>query len=179
VTSQQLSRGLVVLVVVMLAQLTVVLDLRVAGAHPQIVIGLAVIAGLVGGIERGAVVGFVSGVALDLFLATPFGLSALVGTVIGAAAGAFGTSGVDRSNPLFLPGVAVIGSAIGVIMFAVLGTVLGQPDMLTASLGPVVGVVAVVNGLLSYPLQRACSWALGGTAPGSAWRGPLVSGDAP
>lgn len=178
-TSQQLSRGLVVLVVVMLAQLTVALDLRVGGAHPEIVMGLAIVAGLVGGIERGAVVGFVSGVALDLFLPTPFGLSALVGTVIGAAAGALGASGIDRSNPLFLPGVAFLGSVFGVIMFAVLGTVLGQPDMLTVSLGTVVGVVSVVNGVLSYPLQRACAWALGQTVSGSAWRGPLVSGDAP
>ncbi|HLJ07714.1 MAG TPA: rod shape-determining protein MreD [Acidimicrobiia bacterium] len=178
-TSQQFSRGLIVLVVVLLAQLTVVLDLRVDGAHPDIVLGLAIVAGLVGGVERGAVVGFVSGASLDLFLPTPFGLSALVGTVIGAAAGALVTSRIDRSNPLFLPGVAVIGSVIGVIMFAVLGTVLGQPDMVTVSLAPVVGVVALVNGLACYPLRRACAWALGQSEGRSAWRGPLVSGDAP
>jgi rod shape-determining protein MreD len=177
VNAQQFARGLIVLSVVVLAQLTVGLDLRVGGAHPQIVFALVLVAGLVGGVERGAVVGFFSGVALDLFLPTPFGLSALVGTVLGAAAGALATSGVDRSNPLFLPGVAVLGSAIGVIMFAVLGTVLGQPDMLTASLGAVVGVVSLVNGIVSYPMRWACTWALGRSESGTAWRGSLVSGD--
>ena len=48
-------------------------------------------------------------------------------------------AGVDRTNRLFVPGVAALGSAIGVIMFAVLGTVVGQPDMLTVGLGAVVG----------------------------------------
>ena len=89
-------------------------------------------AGLAGGTQRGAIIGFFSGIALDLFLPTPFGLSALVGTAVGTAAGQLVAAGVDRTNPLFLPGVAALGSAIGVIMFAVLGTVLGQPDMLTA-----------------------------------------------
>jgi hypothetical protein len=88
-------------------------------------------------------------------------------------------AGVDRTNWFFVPGVAALGSAIGVIMFAVLGAVVGQPDMLTVSLGAVVGVVAVVNGALGYLLVRACNWAFGLETAGSAWHGPLVPGDRP
>ena len=178
-TSKEAPRALLVLVVVLVLQLTVTLDLRVAGAHPDLILGLAVAAGLAGGTERGAIVGFFSGVAIDLFLPTPFGLSALVGTGIGVAAGRLVAAGVDRTNWLFVPGVAALGSAIGVIMFAVLGTVLGQPNMLTVGLGAAVGVVALVNGALAHLLVRACNWAFGQEVVGSAWRGPLVPGDRP
>jgi len=179
VTSKEAPRALLVLVVVLVLQLTVALDLRVAGAHPDLILGLAAAAGLAGGTQRGAIVGFFSGVAIDLFLPTPFGLSALVGTGIGAAAGQLVAAGVDRTNWLFVPGVAALGGAIGVIMFAVLGAVLGQPNMLTVGLGAAVGVVAVVNGTLAYLLVRACNWAFGQEVVGSAWLGPLVPGDRP
>jgi len=179
VTGKEIPRALLLLLVVHTLQLTVVLDIRIGGAHPDLIVGLAVTAGLAGGTQRGALIGFFSGIALDLFLPTPFGLSALVGTAIGTAAGQLAASGVDRTNPLFLPGVAALGSAIGVIMFAVFGTILGQPDMLTAGLGAVVGVVALANALASYPLVRACNWAFGQEVSGSAWRGSLVTGDAP
>lgn len=179
-TARELPRGLLVLIVALALQLTVVLDLRIGGAHPELMIGLAVTAGLAGGIERGAIVGFLSGIALDLFLPTPFGLNALVGTVIGAAAGQLVAAGVDRSTWFFVPGVTALGSAIGVIMFAVLGTVFGQPDMLSPGLPAVVAVVGIVNGLLAQPASALWRWVIGEHQGGSgAWRGSLVSGDSP
>ena len=176
-TSKDAPRALLVLMVVLVLQLTVALDIRIGGAHPDLILGLAIAAGLAGGTQRGAIVGFSSGIAIDLFLPTPFGLSALVGIGVGGAAGQLVAAGVDRTNWLFVPGVAAIGSAIGVIMFAVLGAVLGQPDTLTVGLGAAVSVVAVVNGALGYLLVRACNWAFGQEVAGSAWRGPLVPGD--
>ncbi|MGH8994947.1 MAG: hypothetical protein ACRDYB_02755 [Acidimicrobiales bacterium] len=178
-TPREAPRALLVVVVALALQLTVVLDLRVSGAHPDLMVGLAIAAGLAGGTQRGAIVGFFSGLALDLFLPTPLGLSALVGVAVGTAAGQLVAAGVDRTNPFFVPGVTGLGSAVGVIMFAVLGTVVGQPEMLTISLGAVVGVVAVVNGLLGFVMVRACNWAFGREAVGSAWRGALVPGDRP
>lgn len=176
-TGKEAPRALLVLLVVLVLQLTVVLDIRIGGAHPDLILGLAIAAGLAGGTERGAIVGFLSGLAFDLFLTTPFGLSALVGTGVGVAAGQLVAAGVDRTNGLFVPGVAALGSAIGVIMFAVLGAVLGQPDTLTVGLGAAVGVVTVVNGILGFFLVRACNWAFGQERSGSAWQGPLVAGD--
>ncbi len=179
ITARELARGLLVLLLVLILQLTVVLEVRIGGAHPNLIVGLAIAAGLVGGTERGALMGFASGLAIDLFLPTPLGLSALVGIAVAAAAGKLVEAGVDRTNPLFLPGVAVLGSAIGVIMFAVLGAVLGQPDTLTIRLGAVVGVVAIANGILSYALVWLCKWAFPEESGGSAWRGTLVAGDRP
>jgi rod shape-determining protein MreD len=179
VTAKEAPRTLLVLVALLALQLTVALDLRIGGAHPNLMLGFALAAGLAGGTQRGAIVGFFSGLALDLFLPTPFGLSALVGTAVGAGAGQLVAAGVDRTTWFFVPGVAFFGSAIGVIMFAVLGTVLGQPDMLTVGLGAAVGVVALVNGGLGRLLVRICNWAFGAETTGSAWRGTLVSGDSP
>jgi rod shape-determining protein MreD len=179
VTAKEVPRALLVLVAVLALQLTVVLDVQVGGAHPELMYGLAIAAGLVGGVQRGALVGFFSGIAIDLFLPTPLGLTALVTTVIGAAAGQLVAAGVDRSNPLFVPGVAALGSAIGVIMFAVLGTVLGQPNMLTAHVAVVVALVALANGLLAPLFVRGLNWAFVQESSGSAWRGSLVAGDRP
>jgi rod shape-determining protein MreD len=179
VTAKEAPRALLLILALLALQLTVALDVQVAGAHPELMFGFAIAAGLAGGVQRGAIVGFFCGIAIDLFLPTPLGLTALVTTGIGAASGQLVAAGVDRSNPFFVPGVAVLGSAIGVIMFAVLGTVLGQPNMLTAHIAVVVVVVAIANGMLVMLFVRACNWAFVQEATGSAWRGSLVAGDRP
>jgi hypothetical protein len=178
-TAREGARSLLVVVSVVALQLSLVMDLWVGGAHANLVVGLAVAAGLAGGVERGAVVGFVSGLGVDLFLPDPLGLSALVGTVVGAATGQLLAAGVDRSNPAFVPGVAAIGSASGVMLFAVLSALFGQPGVLTVHLVVVVVVVSVVNALVSIPLVRLCGWAFATDerSARSVWRGSLVTGD--
>ena len=74
-----LRAGLVVLAFALVQQ-TLMLDLRSGGVHPDIMVLLPILAGLVGGPARGASMGFASGLVADLFLPTPFGLSALVGS---------------------------------------------------------------------------------------------------
>ena len=53
--------------------------MRIGGAHPDLLWLLPITAALLDGPETGAIVGFWSGLAFDLVLPTPFGLSALVG----------------------------------------------------------------------------------------------------
>ena len=72
-TPREIPRALLVVVVALALQLTVVLDVRVSGVHPDLMVGLAIAAGLAGGTQRGAIIGFLSGVVLDLFLPTPLG----------------------------------------------------------------------------------------------------------
>ena len=76
-------RALLLVVVTLLVQSTIVLDLPIGGAHPELMVLLPVAAGIVGGPEEGAVMGFVAGLAADLLLPTPFGLTALVGCLVG------------------------------------------------------------------------------------------------
>ena len=86
------------------------LDLRVGGVHPDIMILLPIVAGIVGGPGRGASMGFGAGLVADLFLPTPFGLSALVGCLIGFAVGVT-TLALDRTAWWLAPVVALGGSA--------------------------------------------------------------------
>jgi rod shape-determining protein MreD len=159
VTTRAVTRvGLVILLFVLVQQ-TLILDLRIGGIHPDIMILLPIVAGVVGGPSRGASMGFVAGVVADLFLPTPFGLSALVGTLIGFAVGA-ATLALDRSS-FWLPVVAALaGSALYEVIYAVLGSVLGQPQMLHADLVRIVVVVSIANGVLAIPALRLVTWAL-------------------
>ncbi|MHB1851247.1 MAG: rod shape-determining protein MreD, partial [Acidimicrobiales bacterium] len=77
------ARTLLLVAVALLAQTTVVLDVRVSGASPEIMYLMPIAAGIVGGPVDGAAVGFVAGIAVDLLSPTPLGMTALVGTVVG------------------------------------------------------------------------------------------------
>jgi rod shape-determining protein MreD len=159
VTFQDATRvGLVVLGFVTVQQ-TLMLDIRVGGVHPDVMVLLPIVAGIVGGPARGASMGFGAGLVADLFLPTPFGLSALVGTMIGFAVGVT-TLALDRSA-IWLPPVAALGaSALYELIYPVLGSVLGQPQMLHVDLLRIVVVVSVTNAVLAIPALRLVTWAL-------------------
>jgi rod shape-determining protein MreD len=119
---------------------------------------LAVVAGTVVGPDRGAIVGFFSGLALDLLVQTPLGLSALTFCLLGYVGGRLEGSTV-RSSPV-LRGVLVAGlSAAGVVAYAVVAAVLGQPELLSGRLVVVAAVVAVANVVLAPLARRVLGWA--------------------
>jgi len=121
VTPREVVRTLLVLVAVVILQFTVCLNLRIAGAHPDLVLGVPLVAGLVMGARKGAMVGFVVGIGADLLLPTPFGLTALVGSVTGCLAGLVTDAGFEANPVLLTPMVALVGSAISVVFEAALG----------------------------------------------------------
>jgi rod shape-determining protein MreD len=158
-TASDVARMCALVFLFLTVQLTLMLDLRVGGIHPDIMVVLPVVAGIVGGPSRGASVGFGTGLVADLFLPTPFGLSALVGCLIGFGVGV-ATLALDRSA-LWLPPLAALGaSALYEVMYAVLGSVLGQPQMLHVDVLRIVVVVSVVNAIVAIPALRMMTWAL-------------------
>jgi rod shape-determining protein MreD len=175
VTLQDATRvGLVVLGFVTVQQ-TLMLDIRVGGVHPDIMVLLPIVAGIVGGPARGASMGFGAGLVADLFLPTPFGLSALVGTMIGFAVGVT-TLALDRSA-IWLPPVAALGaSALYELIYPVLGSVLGQPQMLHVDLLRIVVVVSVTNAVLAIPALRLVTRALPAASTEGIPTSPLSSG---
>lgn len=150
--------GLVV-VLFLTVQQTLMLDLRIGGVHPDIMILLPIVAGIVGGPARGASMGFVTGLVSDLFLPTPFGLSALVGCLLGFAVGA-ATVALDRTAVWLPPVAALAGSALYEVVYPVLGSVLGQPQMLHLGVARIVVLVSVTNAVLALPAMRLVTWAL-------------------
>jgi len=68
-------------------QSTLLSHLAVYRAVPDIALGIIVYSAYVNGVMTGQLSGFCYGIALDFLSAAPFGLNALVRTIIGALAG--------------------------------------------------------------------------------------------
>lgn len=155
----ELARLSLVIFLFVVVQETVMLDLRIGGVHPDIMLLLPIVAGVVGGPSRGAGIGFAAGLVSDLFLPTPFGLSALVGCLIGFGVG-MATIALDRSAWWLAPVAALGASALYEVAYGALGAVLGQPQMLHVNLARIVVVVSVTNAILAFVAVRLVKWGM-------------------
>jgi rod shape-determining protein MreD len=160
-SARSMVRVAFVIFVVLMVQSTIMLSLRVAGIHPDLLWLLPITAALLDGPETGAIVGFWAGLAFDLLLPTPFGLSALVGCLLGFATGSL-TEAVDPRTAWLKPVAALIGSVAADMLFAVLGAVFGQQQMVQVDFLALFGVVAVSSVVLVLPVNRLMRWALAG-----------------
>ncbi|MEO6121361.1 MAG: rod shape-determining protein MreD [Acidimicrobiales bacterium] len=152
------ARLFLLVVAALVVQHSLLVNLRVAGVRPDLLLVMAVAAGIVGGRERGAVVGFAVGVAADLLAQTPFGLSSLTFALIGYGVGTV-QAGVIRLAwwiPL-LTGLAA--SAAGVLLYGFLGALLGQAGLMRPGLVGLAVVVGALNAALVPFVVRAVAWA--------------------
>src|SRR5580704_10475517 len=161
VTGRAMLRVALVIFVVLMVQQTVILALRVGGAHPDLLWLLPITAALLDGPETGAIVGFWAGLSFDLVLPTPFGLSALVGCVLGYAVGSLTTAADPRATWL-KPVAAVAGSIAADMLFAVLGAIFGQQQMVQIDFLALAVVVGVSSLIFVLPVSRMMRWALAG-----------------
>jgi rod shape-determining protein MreD len=153
------------LLAALLLQTSVLVRLRVFGVMPDFMLLVAVAAGLTAGATRGAALGFASGMVIDLFLPTPLGLSALVFTLVGYGVGVANT-GVLRSA-WYIPMLTAGGASVaGVVLYAVAGSMLGEP-MLTGHLVTIALVVGVSNAVLAPVAVRLVGWSLGSLKSGA------------
>jgi rod shape-determining protein MreD len=127
------------------------------GARPDVMILIAVAAGFVAGPERGAVAGFSAGVAFDVVLHTPMGLSAFVYTLVGYSVGRL-SGGVLRTSWWIGPAVAAAACALGMLAYAVVATVFGQAAFDGPPLSAILVVVAAVDAVLAPLALRALRW---------------------
>ena len=133
--------------------------LRLFGVAADVLLLLPIAAGIAAGPERGAFVGFLSGLLADCFLQTPFGLSALTGCVVGWGVGSFQTRVLHPGR--WLPVMtALVGTALGTLTFVLIGALLGQDHLLSGRLPTVVVVVSLVNAGLSPVAVRVVRWAV-------------------
>ena len=147
-----LAAGLVTVV----AQLTIADELTIAGVHAELVWVLPVAVGLAAGMKAGMAAGLVGGAVADLFLPTPFGLTALVGVLIGFGVGRLGEEGIgDLGGSAFwvAPSIAFGGGLIAPVLYAVCGAAIGHRSYLSATLGVVCVLDAVACALLVRPVM--------------------------
>jgi rod shape-determining protein MreD len=162
-TRGELARLSLVVFIFVVVQETLMLDLRIGGVHPDIMVLFPILAGIIGGPSRGAAIGFSTGLVSDLFLPTPFGLSALVGCLVGFAVG-LATVALDRTAWWLAPLAALGGSALYEVTYGALGSVLGQPQMLHVAVARIVVVVAVTNAVLAPFAMRLVKWGMAGAS---------------
>ena len=129
------------------------------GTHPDLLWLLPITAALLDGPETGAIVGFWAGLAFDLVLPTPFGLSALVGCLLGFTVGT-ATAAVDTRAAWLKPVAALMGSVAADMLFAVLGAILGQQEMVQVNFLALFLVVGASSVVLVLPVNRLMRWGL-------------------
>ena len=155
-----------VVLLVLIVQTTMLSGLRNIGVRTDAMMLLPITAGIVGGAESGAVVGFLAGLVADLFLQTPLGLSALAYSLIGFGVGSV-QGNIIRAAWWIAPLTSIAASAAGVVVYALVGAMVGQSGMVTGQLPLIAAWVAAVNGPLSIVLVRLMGWALKDPRPHS------------
>ena len=156
------SRVLLVILIAVIVQGPVLDRMQVARAHPDLLLLLPVLAGLVAGPGEGAWVGFLAGLAADLALPTAFGLSALVFTLTGFAVGSI-VQALLEGPWWVVPLTGAVGTAIGELLYVAVATVTNQTLVLRdpLAIAYVVGVASAANALLAMPVALALRWAVG------------------
>jgi rod shape-determining protein MreD len=143
---------------VLLLQSSFLVKMNLGVVHPDAMVLLPITAGMLAGSERGAIVGFFAGLLTDTFLQTPMGLSAVTYSVVGFGVGAMHT-GVLRAAWWIGPLTATVASAVSVLLFVVIGAVVGVNNLFRSDLVVIVIGVAIVNAPLSIAVTKLMSWA--------------------
>ena len=138
-------------------QLTIADQLSVAGVHAELLWVLPVAAGLTAGTMAGMAAGFVGGVVADLFLPTPFGLSAFVGVIVGYVMGRLGEEGIGDlhgSQWWVAPSLAATSGFFAPVLYALCGAALGHHSYLSSTLVVVCLLDAAACALLVRPVMH-------------------------
>jgi rod shape-determining protein MreD len=149
-----------VLFAALILQTSLLEGVRALGIPTDALLLIAVTGAAVAGPERGAIIGFMAGLVADLFLQTPLGLSALAYCLTGFAVGTL-SGNVIRAAWWIMPVTAFVGSAVGIVVYALIGAMVGQAHLVRPSLAWTALAVALVNVPLSLVVGRAMTWAVG------------------
>jgi rod shape-determining protein MreD len=155
---QRLRLALVIVAIVVL-QTTVFSDeLRVFGVMPDIGLVLTVAIAYQQGPERGAAFGFASGLAVDMFLDTPVGLSALSFALVGYGVGVV-QSGMVRPSRWTAPVMGLLGGIAGGALFVCVGALAGQEQLFALRSVKVILIAGVYDSLLAVVAFPIARWA--------------------
>jgi len=152
-------RMAVVFLAALILQVTLFIDVRVAGVAPELMALIAAAAAITAGPQRGSVTAFIAGLLWDVFLPTPLGLSAVSFALVAYAVGLV-TAGLlkgARSQAALLVAGA---TAASLVLYALLGELVGQSGLLEPGLARVAVMAALLNGMLSYAAVPLVRWAL-------------------
>lgn len=148
-----------VIVAALILQLSVVNRIGLFGVSGDLMVVVAVAAGYHAGPERGAIIGFASGLAADLLIATPMGLTALVLTGVGYVSGLVATN-LIRESRLMVVFLATVMAPVSVGAWILIGALLGQTYLLHAPVLSILSVSALVAMGVIWLVSPVLGWAL-------------------
>jgi rod shape-determining protein MreD len=151
-------RLVLVVITLVVLQTTVFTHLRVFGAVPDLCLVATVAIAYEEGPHTGALFGFLSGLVLDLFLASPAGLSALANACTGYGVGVFqgGLVRESRLLPVILGGV---GGLVGGTIFVVVGGIAGQSGYFTLTSVRIIIVAEIYDAVVAPLVFPFVRWA--------------------
>ncbi len=155
-----IGRWVLVMFTMLCVQVGFLNQFTIIGVTADILLPMAICAGLVGGAQRGAIVGFWFGLIFDLLRQGPVGVSALTYCVVAFVAGLVQVALLQSSRAMSMVIVGV-SSGVGVLFFAVSGTVFGNATLSNPDLWRIVVVVGVTSGLISRVCLKLADWAEG------------------
>ncbi len=151
-------RAALLILTIIVLQHSILDSVQFFGVHLDLPLLLVICAGFSEGREGGAVIGFVVGLLSDGFLLTPFGLSALVYSLVGYIAGQ--TEKGSFLGPWTInAALASLLSAAGELGYEIASRLLGFGQLLHVHLVRVVLVVAISNAVLSVLMVPLAKWA--------------------
>lgn len=153
-----IARTTLVLFGAYVLQLGLFSDLKVFSVHPEVLLAIGAGSAISWGAERGAVVGFAAGLLADLSLSGRFGVTALAWGVACYGLGLV-SEGLARRSRIVDAVLMGIGGAGGVIAYALVASIFGQPALGDDRLLVIIGMVALWNTILSPAVVPLCRWA--------------------
>lgn len=163
------ARLATLLLMAAVVQYSVLSTIRIAGVAPDLLLVVAIAGGLVAGDQRGAIMGFASGLAMDLIMpGRPFGLSVLTFTLVGFFVGRYHNAAPSRSAPMVVI-TAGLASVLAVGGYITLARVFDGVDLLSARFLVVAVFTALWSMALVLPASAVMRWAWRLPAGISAW----------
>ncbi|MGD1010915.1 MAG: rod shape-determining protein MreD [Acidimicrobiales bacterium] len=169
--------GLVTLVAV-LVQVGVLNQIVLGGAHLDVMLLLAISAGVVAGPQNGAVMAFAVGLVADIFVQTPYGLSSFCYVLVAYAIGLAAQALPGRPTFGFQFVAALLGGVGGTLLFAGLDSLIGQPSVPWHHLLAVSLIVAAGCVLFANPVFRLFEWTVSDAPGARRHAGAFASGSA-
>lgn len=156
------ARLALVLLVAWLIQVTLLNQVVLYGAHTDVLVLFPAAAGLLGGAQRGAVVGFVTGLLADLVVQLPYGLSPLCFVIAGFGAGLLVSVPLGRDFIGYETiSCAVLGTAT-VVLYLVVAALIGQHGMLGSQSVRAIVVTGLGALLFGFPVLASIRWCFAG-----------------
>lgn len=160
---------LAILAAAVLIQGTLLARIRLAGAHPNLMLVLVVSWSLLEDVSTAMFWGFIGGLGLDLIAGLPLGTTSLALILICPLAG-LGTHSIFAGNLLLPILTVVLATPLHGWVILLIQQLLGRPVDWIASTTGVIGPEIALNSLLVlpvYPLLRRLAAQLG--APRAEW----------